>query len=350
MANYYVNSRKLVGDGTNEDCILTQYNNSSSNLSNCLQVGSSVYQRNESDYKVSNNVLSFYTTNYLQLRCNLSSGYNVSSNTDITENALISYRIHKVGNNGTYSCNGANKLKVLLVGGGGGGGFTYKQATDQNGKGGGGTGRLELFNLTPQSGTFFSNYSVTVGQGGKGAKIQSLPTGGENSSTGVHGEDSEINVYSSNDNIIIAAPGGFGIRNTGGGGSGGGEISRTLLSNINYSSIHSQSVAGGDEVGNAGSSKGGAAGLYNTNPNFPIPNILHMQEPIKKDGNTGWYDESNRQANNNTGYNIPINSNDRNSFGIGGGGAGGANSRGGNYQQNGADGADGLIIVFFRYD
>jgi hypothetical protein len=349
MANYYVDSRKLVGDGTNEQCILTQYNNSSSNLSNCLNVGSSVYQRNESDYKVSNNVLSFYTTNYSQLQCNLSSGYNVSSNTDITEDALISYRIHKVGNNGSYSCNGANKLKVLLVGGGGGGGFTYKESTDQNGKGGGGTGRLDFFDLFPQSGTF-SNYSVTVGQGGKGADTPTLPTGGENNSTGVHGKDSEINVRSSNDNITITAPGGFGIRNTGGGGSGGGAISRTSPSNIIYDSIHNQSVAGGDEVGNAGSSKGGAAGLYNTNPNFPIPNILQMQEPINKNGSTDWYDNTNRQANNNTGYNIPINSNNKNSFGIGGGGAGGANSRGGNYQQNGADGADGLIIVFFKYD
>ena len=333
MANYYVNSRnrKLVGDGTNEECVLTEYDNSydNSGLAGCLQVGSRIGDKTSSNYKISTFPLRFYTTNFSSLKCNLSSGYTTGATaTDITENALISYRIHKVGNNGSYSCNGANKLKVLLVGGGGGGGFTYKQSTDQNGKGGGGTGRLELFDLTPQSGTFFSNYIVTVGQGGKGAEIQNLPTGGENSSTGVHGKYSEINIKSSNDDITITAPGGFGIRNTGGGGSGGGAISRTP-SNINYYSIHNQSVAGGDEVGNAGSSKGGAAGLYNTNSNFPIPNILHMQEPITKVGNTDWYDESNRQANNNTGYNIPINSNNKNSFGIGGGGAGGANSRGG---------------------
>lgn len=361
MANYYVNGRKLVGNGSNEPCILTQYDDSYSNsdLSNCLNVGSRISRRNESNYMINTNeTLSFYTTTFNYLKCYLSSGYTTGASAiDITTNALIFYRIHKVDNDGSYSCNGANKLRVLLVGGGGGGGFTYKQSTDQNGKGGGGTGRLVLFDLTSQLGTF-SNYSVTVGQGGKGAQTETSPTGGENGSSGVHGKSSAINVNSSNDNITITAPGGFGIRNSGSGGScGSGEsvIPGTSPNTINYARILTDGVNGGDEVGDAGSSKGGAAGLYNSSRfntlvHFPIPNILPMQEPIQKNGEINWYNKNNHQANNNTGYNISTNSDNKNSFGIGGGGAGGANSSGGVYHQRGADGGDGLAIVFFRYD
>jgi hypothetical protein len=340
MANYYVNSRKLVGDGTNEDCILTQYNNSLSNLSNRLNVGSSIFSKNGSNYMINtNNTLSFYETNYNSLKCNLSSGYNVSSNTDITENALISYRIHDSGTINNFSCNGANKLKVLLVGGGGGGGGnTRSNNRNRRGKGGGGAGGLILFDVDLP--IYTNNYYIEIGGGGNGSK------NGDNTSDANCANDGQKTTF-----IIsgwrVNAYGGSKTIDSYAGTGGNTTTPSALPTDANITIIYSESgVGGSDGQGNdTGSTWGGRGGTYTFSNLNDFPSVISTHA---NPNNNNSHTNHNLVAENNQGYNT---NQTTNGYGIGGGGAGGSNKN--NATTNvlpGAHGGDGLGIVFFRYD
>jgi len=345
MANYYVDSRKLVGDGTNEECVLTEYDNSyaKSGLAGCLQVGSSIYQRNESDYMINtNNTLSFYTTNFDSLKCKLSSGYTTGATaTDITEDALISYRIHNSGTRNNFSCNGANKLKVLLVGGGGGGGGnTRSNNRNRRGKGGGGAGGLILFDVDLPS--YTNNYYIEIGGGGNGSK------NGDNMDAANYANDGQPTQF-----IIsgwrVNANGGSGSKMTDTlAGTGGNTTTPdTLPTGANISILYSESGVGGSDGqgSDTGNTWGGRGGTYTFTNLHDFPSVIHTHA---NPNNNIINSDRNLVAQNNQGYNT----NQRtNGYGIGGGGAGGSNKN--NATTNvlpGAHGGDGLGIVFFRYD
>lgn len=345
MSNYYVNDRKLVGNGSNEECILTQYNNSHSNLSNCLNVGTDIFEANLGpNYKIDTiNTLSFYKTNYAHLKCT-SSGYTSTDangiTTDITQNGLISYRIHNAGTSGHFSTSGANKLNVLLIGGGGGGAATTRSNNfNRYGKGGGGAGGLILF--TANDLTSSSSYFIQIGDGGTGGIT------GEDQTSSNQAKDGSPSSFNHGGNNITAYGGTASSANSNPGlGGEGGNVTSPFPTN--YSQLISRTYIHGrnGEMQDNGSGWGGRGGVYSSLSldwsYFPI-----VIRTIASPSNTSFHPTASERliAQNNYGYSEQA----TNGYGVGGGGAGGSN-RGSSTHMQGANGGNGLGIVFFRYD
>lgn len=338
---YYVDDKKLVGNGSNESCILTKFIGSylRSELSSYLNVGTSDISLANlgPNYKINtNDTLSFYRTNYNTLKCILSSGYTstdaIGITTDIIQNGLISYRIHNAGTDGSFSTNGANKLNVLLIGGGGGGAGTARSMNhNRYGKGGGGAGGLILF--TANDLTSSSNYYIQIGAGG---------TGGDAAEVGRHSNHGSPSIFSLN-SISISANGGV-KSNSYQRGVGGNVTTLPTTLPTNYTLMFSQTDVSGIDGQNDGDGNGwgGRGGTYNNSGWGGFPIVIRTHASPSNTLISPFY-----VAQNNYGYNTQQATN---GYGTGGGGAGGSNHGSSHIYQYGANGGNGLGIVFFRYD
>ena len=257
----------------------------------------------------------------------------------------------------TFTPNFTGTVEVLVVAGGGGG-------SCYNSAGGGGAGGL-IYN-SAYSVTAGTDYTVTVGKGGKRAF--------QNQNSGYPATNGENSVF---DNLtaIGGGHGGFGVpgradQNAGVGGSGGGGRASDATVNLGAAGTEGQGNKGGDGGtyttnypggGGGGAGGPGANGVSDTTAGNGGPGI-----PFSIGGSTKWYAGGGGGSTQSGGVGglggaggggsgSPATKNIHGEHGQwhtgGGGGAGGygaPNHTADNYTGNGGNGGSGVVIVRYK--